>query len=222
MALVPLHDQWKIRHVLVHPAQLFLQLVPALDVLLQLACLRVGDKDNAIRAFEHRDPCLLIKDLARNRVKLEADLEAMHLPQLKREQVKIQRTLGLSVDGDHITDILWIHSLVYVMKIGCFTAETNSIIDDLTVDLSFRHVDQGHILSCPLISARPSLSKLSSSHVCYWFGDSIHDFVLPRNCVLSGYMSAGPNGIEPRYVNYLLSTSVYEMNPLFDQICCQN
>src|SRR5947208_2837455 len=83
----------------------------------------------------------------------------MNLAKLKREQVEVQSTLGLCINGDHVTNILWVDCLMYVVKVGGFATQTDAVVDDLTVDFSFSHVYQGHmwLISCPLVRATSNL-----------------------------------------------------------------
>ena len=107
---------------------------------MQLTRLRVSDKYYAVGPLEDGDASLLVKYLARNSIELKANIEAMNLAKLKRKQVKVESTFGLCINGDHVANILWIDCLMYVMKVGGFATQANSIIDDLTVNFSLGHV----------------------------------------------------------------------------------
>src|SRR5262249_42655354 len=89
VALIPLHDEGEVAGVLAHAAELFVQLMEALQIFLEFACLSVRHKDDAVSAFKHRDASLLVEHLARDGIELKADLEAMDAAQVKRKQVEV-------------------------------------------------------------------------------------------------------------------------------------
>src|SRR5260221_7162059 len=96
--LVPLYNQGEIGDILVHTPELLLEFVPALDILLQLACLGIDNKNHAVNAFENRDTCLLVQYLAWDSIELEANLEAVNFAEFKGKQIEVQSSLGLRVD----------------------------------------------------------------------------------------------------------------------------
>src|SRR5690242_16790713 len=149
IALVPLHHQWELAGALAHSAQLLAQLVEALDVFLELVRLRVGYEDHAVRAFEHGDACLLIEHLAGDRIELKADGEPVNASKLQRQQVKVECALGLGINRDHLADIRRVDGPVNEMQVRGFAAQADAVVNNLTVDLAFRHVDERHIDSCP-------------------------------------------------------------------------
>src|SRR5260370_41000497 len=101
----------------------------------------ISHKNYAVSAFEDRDTCLLVQYLTWSRVGLEANLEAVNLAEFKRKQIEIKSSLGLSINRDHVSYVLWVDCLVYIMQVGGFTAQPNAIIDNLTVDFSSGHID---------------------------------------------------------------------------------
>src|SRR5947207_15729439 len=79
----------------------------------------------------------------------------MHFAQFKGKQVEIERTLSLCINGDHVSNILWVDCLMYVMKVGRFARQTNTVVDDLTIDFSFGHIYQRHCTCSPTCSYAP-------------------------------------------------------------------
>ena len=64
--------------------------------------LGVGDEDDAVDALEDELPGRVVEDLSRNRVELEAGLEAADDADVEREEVEEERPVGLGLEGDHL------------------------------------------------------------------------------------------------------------------------
>src|SRR5260370_20178599 len=96
----------------------------------------ISHKNYAVSAFEDRDTCLLVQYLTWDSVELEANLEAVNLAEFKRKQIEIKSSLGLSINRDHVSYVLCVDCMVYIMQVGGFTAQPNSIIDYISFDFS--------------------------------------------------------------------------------------
>src|SRR5690242_16429880 len=124
IALVPLHYQGKFAGVAAHTLELIGKLAEVLDVLLELAGLRVRHEDDAVGALQDGDARLLVEHLAGNRVELEAHLEAVDAAEVEGQQIEVQRALGLGVNRDHVADVARIDGFMDEMQVGGFAAQT--------------------------------------------------------------------------------------------------
>src|SRR5262249_21227673 len=95
VALVELHDNRNSLEGNAVGLEVFLQVVPALEILRKHCPLRVGDEDDAVGPSQHDAPRLVEGRLAGYRRELETDLVPLDVAELDREQVEIDRAIGL-------------------------------------------------------------------------------------------------------------------------------
>src|SRR5262249_33676971 len=129
---------------LLHAPHVGLQLDQALEVLLQLLCAGVRDKNNAIGTVEHGDARSLIEHLARHGVEVKADMEALHRAQVEGEEVEKEGALALSGDRKQVPMCLLRRVVMDILQIGGLATEASAVIDDLAVNLAAGDVDESH------------------------------------------------------------------------------
>src|SRR5712692_11521757 len=88
----------------------------------------------------------------------------MDLAKFEWKQVEIEGTLCLRIDRDHITYVLRIDNLVYVVQVGGLATQADAVVDDLTIDLAFGHVYEGHklLLSCLFVCSSGCATNVSA------------------------------------------------------------
>src|SRR5262245_63369147 len=88
IALVVLHDARELVEVVALLGEVDAQVVEALDVGLHALDLAVGDEDDAVHALQDQLPARVVEDLTRDRVEVEAGLEAADLAERERKEVE--------------------------------------------------------------------------------------------------------------------------------------
>ena len=125
-------------------ARLCVQVLEALDVLLELARLAVGDEHDAVRALEHELARGLVVDLPGHGVELELRREAGDRAEVERQEVEEQRAVGLRRERDHLAFPVVGNLAVDVMQVRRLSRPTRSVVDDLAGDLARGVVDERH------------------------------------------------------------------------------
>src|SRR5437867_12283519 len=99
--LVVLNDDRNSTRIHVLLREILVKVLKALDVLLQLSRLAVGDEHDAVRALQHELAGRVVVDLPGNGVELEACSESGNRAELERQEMKGQRTLRLRSKRHH-------------------------------------------------------------------------------------------------------------------------
>src|SRR5206468_3135783 len=86
----------------------------------------------------------VIKNLARNGVEVETRLESAHRADIKRQEIKKQRALGLGGERDHLAALAGRGFIVDVLQVGGFAAQARAVIHDFAVDFAGGKVDEAH------------------------------------------------------------------------------
>src|SRR5439155_13828998 len=94
--------------------QVALEVLEALEILIQLSSLAVGDEYDAVRSLEHEAPRRIVVNLAGDRVQLEPRREAGDLSQIDGEEVEEQRAVGLRRERHHAPASRLRHPAVHV------------------------------------------------------------------------------------------------------------
>ena len=82
--------------------QVALQVLQALEVLVELSRLAVGHEHDAVRPLEHEAPRGVVVHLARDGVELEPGAEARNLAQVDGQEVEEERAVGLGCERHHL------------------------------------------------------------------------------------------------------------------------
>src|SRR5471030_2660361 len=67
---------------------------------------------------------------------MEAGAEAAHGAQVKRQEVKEERAVRFGGQGDHLAFLLVDRSIVNMLQVRGFAAQTGAVIHDLAVNLA--------------------------------------------------------------------------------------
>src|SRR5208337_2745023 len=78
----------------------------------------------------------------RNRVQVNARLEAPQRAQVQRQEIEEQGSIGLGRERDHLTLLLFGCFLEDELQIRRLTAQPGAVVDDLAVDLACCEVDE--------------------------------------------------------------------------------
>ena len=141
--------------------QIVLQVLQALEVVVEPAGLAVGHEHDAVGALEHELPGGVVVALARHGVELELGGEAGDGAQLERQEIEEQGAIGLGGERDHAPAAALRHPAVDVLQVGRLAGPARSVVDDLAGDLARREVDQGHAGYRPKSALRLALSSVS-------------------------------------------------------------
>src|SRR2546425_9245606 len=144
---VVLHHERQRAYVDAVLQQIALQILQALEILVELAGLAVAHKHDAIGALQHEPSRRVVIDLPRHRVELESRREAGDLPQVDGEKIEEQRAVGLGGQRYHASAPGLGNATVDVVQIRRLSGPARSVVDDFARDLAAREVDQGHGLS---------------------------------------------------------------------------
>src|SRR4051812_30985972 len=112
------------------------KILKALDVLLELARLAIGDEHDAVGALEHEPASRLVVDLSRHRVELEARRESRDRAEIEWQEVEKQRAVSLRGEGHHLPFPLIRYLTVDVVQVRRLPGPTRSVVDDLAGDLA--------------------------------------------------------------------------------------
>src|SRR5205814_10264679 len=108
----------------------------ALEVVLELLGLAVGDEDDPVRVLEHRAAGLVVEDLPGNGEELEAGVEAGDRAELDRNEVEEQRAVRLGRETGELADVGRVHRLVDALEIGGLAGQSGAVEDDLRDDFA--------------------------------------------------------------------------------------
>ncbi len=150
--LVDLEHHREVLHLEAVLRQVFPHVAHALGVGPEAVGGRVGHKDDAVHTPQDQLAAGVVKDLAGDGVEVEAGLEALHLPQVQRQEVKEEGALVLGGQGDHLSLAPLRDPAVNPLEVGGLPRKPGAIVDDLEVDLAIGEVDGAHA-SCR--KARP-------------------------------------------------------------------
>src|SRR5438067_1440563 len=120
------------------------QVLEALDVLVELSRLRIGDEHDTVRALEHELPRRLVIHLAGHRVELEFRREARDRAEIEREKIEEQCAIGLGRERNHLALSVLRHLPVDVVQVRRLPGPTWPVVDDLARDLARGVVDERH------------------------------------------------------------------------------
>ena len=118
------------------------QILKALDVLLELARLAVGHEHDAVGALKHELARRLVVDLPGHGVELELGREAGDRAEIERQEVEEQRAIRLRRERDHLPFPIIGNLPVDVMQIRRLSGPTRPVVDDFARDLAGGVVDE--------------------------------------------------------------------------------
>ena len=121
-----------------------MQVLKALDVLVELARLRIGDEDHAVGALKHQLARRLVVHLSRHGIELELRREAGDRAEIERQKIEEQCAIGLRRERDHLALSLVRHLPVDVVQVRRLSGPARPVVDDLARDLAGRVVDERH------------------------------------------------------------------------------
>ena len=136
--------RWDSSQVLAELRQVDAQVLQGLHVRLEHRALRVGHEDHSVDALEHELAGRVVEDLARNRVELDAGLEAGDRADFERQQVEEERAVGLGLERDHLAAGVARRVVVDELEIRRLAAQTRAVVDDLHRHLHRAVVEGGH------------------------------------------------------------------------------
>src|SRR5260370_5371079 len=142
IALVQLQDVGNLVDVVAVFFQVGNQVIERLDVGVHALLLGIGHEYDAVHSAEDQFAAGVIKDLSRNRVQVNARLEAPHCTQIQRQEIEKQGSISLGGQRDHLPLLLFGCFLEDELQIRRLTAQPGAVIDDLAVDLACCEVDE--------------------------------------------------------------------------------
>src|SRR5919108_827238 len=130
----------------IHPVigEIRVQVLQALDVLLKLPRLAVGDEHHSIGSLKNELARRLVVDLARNRVELQSRGEAGDAAEIQREEIEKERAIGLRRERHHLPFPLVRDLTVDVVQVGRLPRPPGPVVDDLARNLARGVVDERH------------------------------------------------------------------------------
>ena len=146
--LVVLDDEWNVARVNALLGEVRVQVLHALDVLLDLAALAVRHEHDPVRTLQHELSCRGVVDLPRNRVELQAGREARDRSEIERKEIEEERAVGLRRERDHRPAAVARHLIVDVVQVARLAGPSGAVVDDLAGDLARGVVDEGHGDAC--------------------------------------------------------------------------
>src|SRR5208282_4537292 len=123
------------------------ELSTALPALLQLHQHLARDflerlEHDAVHSAQDQLAAGVIKDLSRDRVQVNARLEASHRTQIQRQEIEEQGSIGLRGQRDHLALLLFGCFLEDELQVRRLAAQPGAVVDDLAVDLARCEVDE--------------------------------------------------------------------------------
>jgi hypothetical protein len=144
VAFVVLHDQRELVEVDAVGLQVAAQVLDRTQVLFDPAPLRVDHEHDGVRALQHIAPHLHVLVLPGHREALNADLEALDLAEIDRQEVEEKRRVLLGVDRDELDLIAWTQQSMHDLEAGRLAAEAYAVVDELGGNRLFCEVDETH------------------------------------------------------------------------------
>ncbi len=141
------------------------QALERLEVLLDAAGLAVDDEHDRVRAGQHVLPHAPVLRLPWNREALDADLEALDLAEIDRQEVEQQRRVFLGLDRNQLHLVARAHDLVHDLQAGRLAAHAAAVVDELGADRLLGEVDEAHGYPGRPIDNGPRLSSHRSNGV---------------------------------------------------------
>ena len=138
--LVPLEDHGNVRQVQAQGPEVLPQVQHALAARVQHGRLAVHHEDDAIHPLQHQLAGLVVEDLARHGVELQACAVAPHQARFQGQQVEEQGPVSLRVQAHHLAPALAAGLAVDGMEVGGLAAQAGAVVDDL-----HRHIPGGVI-----------------------------------------------------------------------------
>ena len=127
--------------------EIALEILQALDILVELTGLAVAHKHDAVGTLEHETARRVVVDLPGHGVQLEARRETGDLAQVDGEKIEEQRAVGLRGERYHASAPGLGNATVDVVQIRRLPGPPRSVVHDFARDLAAREIDQGHALS---------------------------------------------------------------------------
>jgi len=127
--------------------QVFLKVFHGFEVGVETLFLRIGDKDNAVSAFEDELTAGFVEDLAGDGVEVKTGFEAAHGPEIEGKKVEEERAVGFSSQRNHFAFLVLASVIVDPLEIGGFAAQSRAVVDKLAVNLASGKIDKGHVFS---------------------------------------------------------------------------
>lgn len=140
--LVVLDDHGNTEDVVALLVEVFLEVFHALDVRLHPVDLGVGNENDAVDALENELPARVVEDLPRHGVEVESRLESSDFTEAQGKEVEEERPFGFRREGDHPSLGVGVGVGVDELQVGCFSAQTGPVVDDLAIDFSTGNVDK--------------------------------------------------------------------------------
>src|SRR5215207_962208 len=164
--LVVLEDHGELPDVDALRQQIVLQVLQALEVVVEPPCLAVAHEHDAISPLQHQLPGGVVVALPRHGVELELGREAGDRPELQREKVEEQRPVRLGRKRDHPAAPALGNAPIDVLQVRGLAGPTGPVVHELAGDLAGREVDERHSGYRPKSALRlalRSVSKFSAS-----------------------------------------------------------
>ena len=163
VALVVLDDDREVGHAAPHLAQVLLQVLHRLAVLLELAGARVRDEHDPVDALQHEAARRLVVDLPGDRVELELRADPGDGAEVDRHVVEVQRPLTGRRDRGELAPRLVRRLAVNELQVRRLPGHAGTVVDDLALDLLVGEVDLNHRRGLPGSLAVTSTSTRPAS-----------------------------------------------------------
>jgi hypothetical protein len=124
-------------------AEVFLEVLEALEVVREHRPLRVDDEHETVHAAQDDLAGLVVEDLSGNGAHLKANRVTLDVPELDGQEVEVDRPVLRRRERHELAGPA-LEALVEDLEVAGLSAETGSVIDDLGRQLLRSVVEQGH------------------------------------------------------------------------------
>src|SRR3954447_17271917 len=143
--------------------QVVLQVLQALEIVVEPTSLAVRHEHDAVRALKHQLARGVVVALTGDGVQLKLGAEAGDRSEVQREKIKEQRSIRLGGKRDHPAPACLRNPPVHILQVGRLSGPARPVVDDLAGDLARGKVDERHAPYRPKSSLRLVSSSRSKS-----------------------------------------------------------
>src|SRR4051794_29361337 len=173
--LVVLENDRELPDVYALGQQVVLQVLQALEIVVEPASLAVRHEYDAVRPLKHQLSRGVVVALTGDGVQLKLRAEAGDRSEVQREEIKEQRSIRLGGKRDHPAPACLRNPPVHILQVGRLSGPARPVVDDLAGDLARGKVDERHAPYRPKSSLRLVSSSRSKS-----FGSGVAGARSPR------------------------------------------
>src|SRR5665213_1080469 len=127
--------------------QVFAEVLQSFQVCVQALFLRIRHEDDSVGALQDQLAAGFIKNLTGNCIKMNSSFKAAHRAQVNRQKIEKQGAVRFRRKRNHLPFLRGTRMVIDPLKVGCLTAQTWTVVDQLAINFASRKIDKRH--SCP-------------------------------------------------------------------------